>query len=113
MSTLIFGVGPGVIVVMLIWIFSIILCIICMRIRRTFVAIVALVVEVIITLIIIFWPLGGSTTISEKVEVSVDYVGIPRCILAIAEAVILLIFCIEYVKYDLTAPISASTITLN
>ncbi|KAK6111008.1 putative integral membrane protein [Brugia pahangi] len=111
MSTLIFGVGPGVIVMMLIWIFSIILYIICMRIRRTFVAIAALVIEIIITLIIISWPLGGSTTISEKVEVSIDYVGIPRCILVITEAVILLIFCIEYVKYDLT--ISASAIILN
>ncbi|EFO22221.1 hypothetical protein LOAG_06264 [Loa loa] len=113
MSTLIFGVGPGVIVVILIWIFSIILCIMCIRIRRTFIAIVALVVEFIITLIIISWPLAGPTPISEKVEISVDYVGIPRCILAITEAVILLIFCIEYVKYDLTAPIFASTIVLD
>lgn len=79
----------------------------------SFIAITALVIEVIITLVIIFWPLTAPATISEKVEVSVDYVGIPRFILVIVEAVILLIFCIEYVKYDLTAPVSPSTIVLD
>ncbi|KAL3982654.1 putative integral membrane protein [Acanthocheilonema viteae] len=120
MSLRIFGVGLGVIVMMLIWIFSIAICIMCIRIRRTVIAITALVIEVFITLIIISWPLAAPTTISEKVEVSigipmetVDYIGIPRFILVIVEAVILLIFCIEYVKYDLTTPAPASTIVLD
>lgn len=73
----------------------------------SFLAITALVVEVIITLIIISWPLAAPTTISEKAELSIDYIGIPRFILVIVEAVILLLFCIEYVKYDLTTPATA------
>ncbi|CAG9538702.1 unnamed protein product [Cercopithifilaria johnstoni] len=113
MSIRIFGVGPGVIVVILIWIFNIVLCIVCIRLRRTFLAITALVIEVIITLIVISWPLAAPTTISEEVEVLVDYVGIPRFILVIIEAVIILIFCIDYVKYDLTAPVPASTTVLD
>ncbi|VDM91715.1 unnamed protein product [Onchocerca ochengi] len=112
MSMLILGVGPGIIIVIFIWIFSIVSCIICIRMRRTFVAIAVLVVEVVITLVIISLPLAGYT-ISEKVGVSVDYVGIPRFILAVVEAVILLIFCIAYVKYDLTAAIPVSTVTLD
>ncbi|VBB26818.1 unnamed protein product [Acanthocheilonema viteae] len=94
MSLRIFGVGLGVIVMMLIWIFSIAICIMCIRIRRTVIAITALVIEVFITLIIISWPLAAPTTISEKVEVSigipmetVDYIGIPRFILVIVEAI--------------------------
>uniref|UniRef100_A0A0R3RXR4 Transmembrane protein n=1 Tax=Elaeophora elaphi TaxID=1147741 RepID=A0A0R3RXR4_9BILA len=113
MSIHIFGVGPGVIVVILMWIFNIVLWIMCIRIRRTFVAIIAFVIEVVITLIIISWPLATSATISEKVEVSVDYVGIPRSILVIVEAVILLIFCIEYIKHDLTAVVPPSTVILD
>ncbi|KAM3725778.1 Transmembrane protein [Dirofilaria immitis] len=105
MSILILGVGPGVIIVTFMWIFSIVSCIICIRIRRTFVAVISLVIEIIITLIIISWPLAAYTMISEKVEVSVDYVSILRFVLAVIEAVILLILCFEYVRYDLTAPI--------
>ncbi|VDK85065.1 unnamed protein product [Litomosoides sigmodontis] len=113
MSARIFGVGLGVIVMVLIWTFNIISCVICIRIRRNFLAITALVVEVIITLIIISWPLAAPTTISEEVELSIDYVGIPRFILVIVEALTLLLFCIEYVKYDLTTPTTALSAALD
>lgn len=71
------------------------------------------IITFFIALIIVFWPVAGYTAISDKIEVSVDYVGIPRFILTIGEAVILIILCIEYIKHDLTAPIPAIAVAFD